>query len=99
MADEMDVQIDELGSSWTWNSLTLMGVQGTRRRLLSLDGSGFSPEETFILVFRKEDLGSSLPESGQTVTDNTSGASFRIESVETSQGDPGVTLNCISLNE
>jgi hypothetical protein len=95
---DLRAMIEEFGSTWTWEGNEYDGVQGDKTSSTSLEVAGFEEDITFPVHFVKEDFDGTYPESGDTITGPDS-VNYRILKVTTSEADPGLQIECGSIDK
>jgi len=92
--------LTEFGSYWVWNDKTILGMQSDQSDSNAIELTGMLPDVSFTICFRKSDFDTNkLPKSGDRIfNSNDESDFFRIESVQTSIGDPSVTVSCGSID-
>jgi hypothetical protein len=97
--DALKEMIDLLGSFWVVGKKTIRGMQSDKTDSNSVELTGLLPDVSFTVCFRKCDFDpDELPETGDRIKNSDEADFYRIAKVETSIGDPSLTIYCSSLD-
>ena len=88
--------LEVMGVDFVYESATKRGVQTDNTAELMLMPGGFLADYRFSLVCRTTDF-SAVPTSGKTLT--LAGVPYRVLRATYSDGDPGFTLDCGSVDK